>query len=239
MAFIAMPDEDHPEFIFYRNPGADMLLRQDELDYALLRSTRVFHFGSLSLVQEPSRSTTLKAVEIAREEGALISFDVNYRPALWNAPHEAIAVIVKVLSYVDLVKVNEIEAAMFSGFERVEVEEKRLGDVARNILQYGPRVCVITLGPDGSYYHTADAGEHIPGFEVDTVDATGCGDAFIAGMLCSLIGEGEWHDRLTPEDLHEALVYANAVGALTALKQGVIPALPTAERVETFLDAQI
>lgn len=238
MAFIAMLDEDHPEFIFYRNPGADMLLRQDELDEALLRSTKVFHFGSLSLIHEPSRSATLKAVEIARGGGALISFDVNYRPTLWKGPQEAIDVTVGALSHVDLVKVNEIEAALLSGWERVEIEEKSLGDVARHILHYGPRVCVITLGPDGSYYHTAEAGEHVPGFKVDTVDATGCGDAFIAGLLCKLIAEGGWQDRLTPVHLREALVYANAVGALTALKLGVIPALPTTERVETFLGAQ-
>jgi fructokinase len=85
MAFIAMPDENTAEFVFYRNPGADMRLRADELDRRLLQETRAFHFGSLSLGQEPSRGATLEAAKIARGAGALISFDVNYRPTLWSS----------------------------------------------------------------------------------------------------------------------------------------------------------
>ncbi len=86
LAFIALPDPHHAEFVFYRNPGADTRLRPDELDEELLRHARALHVGSLSLVAEPSRSATLRAVEIARAAGALVSFDVNYRPSLWPEP---------------------------------------------------------------------------------------------------------------------------------------------------------
>ena len=93
----------------------------------------------------------------------------------------------------------------------------------------------MTLGPDGSYFRVAAGGEAVPGFPVQTVDATGCGDAFIAGLLWQLVKEGDWHAQLTPERLRVALRYANAVGVLTATKQGVIPSLPAAAEVEAFL----
>jgi len=226
MAFIAMPDENHYEILFYRNPGADMRLRADELDRALLREARAFHFGSISLIQEPSRSATMEAVEIARQGRALISFDVNYRPDLWS-PSEAYERVMATLPHVDLIKVNEIELALLSGS----------GDLAASValLEEGPDLCVVTLGPEGSFFQMAEGGEHVPAFRVRTVDATGCGDGFVAGLLCQLISSKCWRDQLTLARMREILRYANAVGALTSLTQGVIPALPTAEQVDEFL----
>ena len=103
------------------------------------------------------------------------------------------------------------------------------------LLAMGPSLVVVTLGPGGSYFRVAAGGEAVPGFSVKTVDATGCGDSFIAGMLWQLVRAGDWRSQLTPERLRVALRYANAVGALTATKQGVIPSLPTAAEVEAFL----
>ena len=256
MAFIAMPDVNSYEILFYRNPGADMRLRADELDRELLQQTRVLHFGSLSLIQEPSRSATLEAVKIARQGGALISFDVNYRPDLWSRA-QARERVLATLPYVDLLKVNEVEIALLG-------EGRDLGAASSALLERGPALCVVTLGPEGSFFRVAEGGEHVPAFHVQTVDATGCGDAFIAGLLCQLIcsllpgreGQGEggahphpgplpgrerghWRDWLTVARMRQALRYANAVGALTALTQGVIPALPTAAQVDTFLGNQV
>ncbi len=228
MAFIAMPDENTSEFVFYRNPGADMRLRADELDRELLQETRAFHFGSLSLGQEPSRSATMEAVRVARQAGALISFDVNYRPTLWNSPQEAYDRIMATVPHVDLLKVNEVELALLAGSENLDAASKAL-------LEQGPDLCVVTLGPEGSYFQVAEGGEHVPAFKVQTVDATGCGDAFVAGLLCQLIAADDWRDQLSPARMREVLRYANAVGALTALTQGVIPALPTADQVDEFL----
>jgi fructokinase len=228
MAFIAMPDENTAEFVFYRNPGADMRLQADELDRGLLQETRAFHFGSLSLGQEPSRSATIEAANIAREAGALISFDVNYRPTLWRSPEEAYDRIMATIPHVDLLKVNEVELALLTGSEDLDTASKVL-------LEKGPDLCVVTLGPDGSFFRVAEGGEHVPAFKVKTVDAVGCGDAFIAGLLCQLVVDEDWHDQLTLERMREILRYANAVGALTALTQGVIPALPTADQVNGFL----
>lgn len=227
MAFIAMPDENSYDMLFYRNPGADMRLRADELDRDLLKATRAFHFGSLSLIQEPSRSATLEAVRIARDKGALISFDVNYRPDLWSR-EEARAQVLAMVHDVDLLKVNEIELELLSGYS-----DPDLGSQA--LLAKGPDLCVVTLGPEGSYFRIAAGGEHVPPFSVKTVDATGCGDAFVAGLIWQLIlGEDRREQLLVPR-LRQVLRYANAVGALTSMTLGVIPALPTAARVEEFL----
>jgi fructokinase len=228
MAFIAKPDENTAEFVFYRNPGADMRLQADELDRALLQETRAFHFGSLSLGQEPSRGATLEAARIARETGALISFDVNYRPTLWSSPQEAYEQVMATIPHANLLKVNEVELALLAGSEDLDSASKTL-------LQMGPDLCVVTLGPDGSYFRVAEGGKFVPPFKVQAVDAVGCGDAFVAGLLYQLVVGADWRAQLSMARMREILHYANAVGALTALKQGVIPALPTAVMVDGFL----
>ena len=230
MAFIAMPDENSYDMLFYRNPGADMRLRADELDQGLLQDTRAFHFGSLSLIQEPSRSATLEAVRIARDKGALISFDVNYRPDLWSA-EEAREQVLATIPDVDLLKVNEIELELLSGYSDPDAGSQAL-------LTQGPALCVVTLGPEGSFFRIAEGGEHVPPFRVKTVDATGCGDAFVAGLIWQLISAKDYREQLAVPRMRQVLRYANAVGALTSMTLGVIPALPTAARVEEFLAAR-
>jgi fructokinase len=227
IAFIAMPDENSYDMLFYRNPGADMRLRADELDLNLLRNTRAFHFGSLSLIQEPSRSATLQAVRMARDRGALISFDVNYRPDLWS-PAEAREQVLTTLPAVNLLKVNEIELDLLTGHSDPDRGSQAL-------MAHGPDLCVVTLGPDGSFFRSAEGGEHVPPFRVKTVDATGCGDAFVAGLIWQLISGEEWREQLSVPRMRQVLRYANAVGALTSLTLGVIPALPTAAQVADFL----
>ena len=237
MAFIALPDPNHAEFVFYRNPGADTCLRPDELDHELLQQAAVLHFGSVSLSVEPSRSATLAAVRLARAAGALISFDVNYRPSLWPNPAEALEVILDVLPQVHLLKVNDVELELLSG-------SKNLDSGSQALLERGPELGVVTLGPNGSFFRSAQGSGSVPGFTVPTVDAIGCGDAFVAGLLTQLLalplagrgpGRGSWRDQLNPNHLRQIVRYANAVGALTATKQGVIPALPTTAEVRQFL----
>ena len=245
MAVIALPDEHTAEFVFYRNPGADQRLRPDELDADLLCSTRALHFGSLSLTDEPSRSATWAAMRITAEAGALISFDVNYRPSLWSSPEQAFEQISAMVPHVHLLKVNEVEIELLAGGQgkvganpggRPEVGE--LAELAGRLLKQGPELVVVTLGADGSYFQTAGSSGFVPPFPVKTVDAIGCGDAFISGVLTQLTAAEDWRENLNAERMTEILRYANAVGALTATKQGVIPALPTAAEVEAFLKTQ-
>ena len=226
LAFVALPMPDDPQFTFYRNPSADMLLRPEELDPAYLRDTQVFHFGSITLISEPSRSATLRAVELAKEGQAFISFDPNYRPALWS-PEEARRQILEALPLCDLLKLNEAEVELLSGVSD-------LVEGARALLERGPVVCLVTLGPEGSVYVTPRHSDHVPSFRVKTVDATGCGDGFMAAVLKGVVETGELA-ALGPGDLEDILHYANAVGALTATKKGGIPALPTAGQVNAFL----
>jgi len=232
MAFIAMKDENHPEFVFYRNPGADTQLRPEELDADLLRNSKAFHFGSLSLNVEPARSATIAAIEHAHQGEGIVSFDVNYRPTLWSSPDEAVEVTKTVVSKVDVVKVNEDEVALLSGQEKVEIDEASLAEASRLIVEQGPTLVVVTLGPHGSYFRTENAGGFAPGFHVNAIDAVGAGDAFIAGMLTRLVQADNW---LSPDYLKESLRFANAVGALATLTQGTIPAMPTLAAVEEFL----
>ena len=251
MAFIAQPDENTSEFVFYRNPGADMRLRPDELDRGMLSQGKAFHFGSISLIAEPSRSATLEALGEARAGGALISFDVNYRPTLWDKPSVARERIEETIPLVDVVKVNEVELVLLSAAYgpggagrpaapppgRLARDVSALTRGGQSLLAMGPRLCVVTLGREGSFFQTKQGGGHVPGFAVETVDATGCGDAFVAGLLWRLVGHGVWQEQPDVTALGTALRYANAVGALTSLKRGVIPALPTAAQVEAFLSS--
>ena len=230
LAFIAMPDVNSYDILFYRNPGADMRLSVDDLDRELLQRARAFHFGALSLVQEPSRSATLAAMRIAREAGALISFDVNYRADLWSK-EEAYERVMATIPEVDLLKINEIEVQILGG-------DADLAATGRSLLELGPSLVVVTLGPDGSYFQIAEGGAFIDPFRVETVDATGCGDAFVAGLLTRLVVGTDWREQLTVDRLQEILRYANGVGALTSLTLGVIPALPMEAQVQEFLSQQ-
>jgi fructokinase len=212
-------------------------LQVNELDTDLLQGTRVFHFGSLSLTDEPARSATHEAVRIARQAGALISYDINYRPSLWKEPHQALEQALQMLPMVDLLKVNEVEVALLSESGPIDpADTHSLAQASRRLLDKGPSLVVVTLGRDGSYFQIDSGGEFIPAFRVETIDAIGCGDAFVAGLLTRLVQEGDWRDKMNVDQLRVVLKFANAVGALTSKKRGVIPALPTLQEVEHFLE---
>jgi len=230
--FLAQPDANSYTCLFYRNPGADMMLEATDLDVSLLQQTRALHFGSLSLAQEPSRSATLEAIRIAHQAGALISFDVNYRPTLWADPPTARQQILAVVPLVDLLKMNEAEAELLSGQGEPDY-------AALAMTEHGPKLCVVTVGPGGSYARTVTTSVHAPAFSVQTVDATGCGDAFVAGLLHRLLASVDWRQQLELPKLAAALRYASAVAALTATKQGVIPALPWRADVDRFLASHL
>lgn len=237
MAVIALPTEHDAEFVFYRNPGADQRLLPEELDRDLLASGQALHVGSLSLTDEPSRSAAFEAVRLAKASGALISFDANYRPSLWQSPAAALAQYHALIPQVDLLKVNEVELAMLAGGRWSPAGGELTIDTAVDaLLAGGPSLVVVTLGRQGSYFRCAAGGELVPGFQVATVDAVGCGDAFVAGVLAQLLAVDDWRSQLTVQRLRGVLRYANAVGALTATKRGAIPAMPTAAEVDAFLE---
>ncbi|MDO9547156.1 MAG: PfkB family carbohydrate kinase [Pelolinea sp.] len=228
VVFIAQPDPNSYDFIFYRNPGADTLLTQNDLNIDLLKNSNSFHFDSLSLQHELYEIATHRAIEIAKEAGALISYDFNYRPTLWSSKEEACKKALETCKLVNLVKINEIELEIITNTSDFEVGSQK-------ILEYGPEICVVTLGEKGSYICTKNYSEFFPVFNVKTVDASGCGDAFIASLLLYLSKKKNWRENLTPTYLKNCMIFATAVGALTALNRGVISALPSLNQVENFL----
>jgi fructokinase len=230
LAFIAKPDAATSEYVFYRNPGADLRLSINDLDFDLLHTCRALHIGTLSLVDEPARSATHAAVQVVHSAGGLVSLDVNYRPSLWSSPAKALEQIRTMLPRVDLVKVNEEEARLLTGVDDPATTGKIL-------LEYGPTLVILTHGAQGSYYFTRSVSGFMPAFSIQAVDATGCGDSFIGGVLNRLTLQPDWRSQLSQDILSHTFRFASAVGALTATRTGAIPAMPRLDEVEAFLQS--
>lgn len=227
LAFVSLTAAGERDFMFYRNPSADMLLRPDEITPEIFADARVFQFGSITLIAEPSRSATLHALELARAAGCILSFDPNLRPPLWDTLDHARAEILTTIPLVDVVKVNEEELEfLFPGADPAQG-----GDALRTL---GPTLALITLGAAGCHYRTATAAETVFGFTVPVVDTTGAGDGFVAGFLAELPSDTP-PGQLAPAELRRILRFANAAGALTCTRRGAIPALPTRAEVEALL----
>lgn len=232
LAFVSLTAEGERDFLFYRNPSADMLYRPEEVDAAMIRTGRIFHFGSITLIDEPVRSATLRALEIAREAGLYISYDPNLRLNLWPDAGSARRGILDAWPKAHVIKVSAEELEFLSGEQEIEAG-------ARQLWHADQRLLVVTAGKQGCICFTASGQHSIPGFAVEVVDTTGAGDGFVAGLLSGLAvslrdGLPAWED---PNRLVEICRYANAVGALTTTKRGAIPALPAAPAVEAFLRA--
>lgn len=234
MNFHAKPDKNTIEYLFYRNPGADTTITKEELDRGLLASAKAFHFDSLCLTDEPCRSATFEAVKIAHEAGALISFDINYRPVLWYSPEAALKAFHEAIVLADILKLNEDELMLISGENTASYNEKVIELAVKALVQEGPRLCVVTLGPKGSYVASKTGGMFIPTIDVEVVDAIGCGDAFIAGLLTRITLGGKSLDAISEDELKQHVVYADTVAALTATKYGALPAMPMAAEVDVL-----
>ncbi len=230
LAFVSLRADGEREFMFYRHPSADMLLRPDEIDPAYVGTARVLHYGSISLIAEPGRSATLRAVKIAQEWGRLISYDPNLRLALWPSAEAARAGLLEGWQFAHVIKVSHEELTFLSGETDLAAGARRL---------WHDRLCllVITEGAAGCRYVTAQTEGRVPGFRVPVVDTTGAGDGFVAGLLAGLLERERAWERVP--DLEAVLRFANAVGALTTTRRGAIPALPTRAQVEALIAARI
>jgi fructokinase len=230
LAFVSLRVDGERDFMFYRHPSADMLYRQEDVDEAYIRSAKVFHFGTISLIGEPARSATLHAVQIAREAGLTISFDPNLRLNLWPDATAAREAMQYGWQLAHVIKVGEEELAFLGGMADLK-------EAAGKLWHPDLRVLIITRGKAGCRYVTTAFSGDVPGFNVAVTDTTGAGDGFVAGTLKGLLEQPEaYRDE---ERLRAICRYANAVGALTTTRRGAIPALPTAEQVATFLDYRL
>ena len=216
-------------FSFARKPGADTRLCPDDLPIEALHACRVLHVGSLSLTDEPSRAATLRAVELAREAGALVSYDPNYRASLWPSQQEALERMACLLGQADLVKMNEGEARLLCGREDPEA-------AARCVLERGASLVAVTLGSEGALVATPSACVRVPSPACAPCDTTGAGDSFWGALLYQLV---RVLDVRTPSDLarldesalRAAARFACAAASLCVERPGGIPAMPSVAEV--------
>ncbi|XP_043696199.1 probable fructokinase-4 [Telopea speciosissima] len=227
LAFVTLRADGEREFMFFRNPSADMLLTEAELNLNLLRSAEIFHYGSISLITEPCRSAHLKAMEVAKEAGALLSYDPNLRIPLWPSTDDAREQIMSIWDRADIIKVSDVEFEFLTGHDTVDDE------TAISLMHPGLKLLLVTLGEKGCKYYTKDFNGAVDSFKVDAVDTTGAGDSFIGALLCKIVNNPSvLEDELK---LIQVLKFANACGAITTTKKGAIPALPTESEVLELL----
>jgi fructokinase len=217
LAFVSLRADGERSFVFYRHPSADMIMRPEDVAFDLIDGQDIFHYGSITLIDEPVRSATLAAVNYARAQGLTISYDPNLRLSLWKDEASAHAGLLSGLDMAHIVKVSDEELEFLTG-----------GHDPAPLWRDGMRMMVVTHGAGGATLHTRSVAISVPGFRVNAVDTTGAGDGFVAGLLVGLLERGM-------ENLKENLRFACAVGAITTTGRGAIPALPTRTQVEAFL----
>lgn len=220
LAFVTLDANGDREFAFARKPGADTQLRFDELELSLLDETRVFHFGTLSLTGEPSRTTTCRAVEYAREHGKLITFDPNLRKPLWRALDEAKQQMLWGLAHADVVKISDEEVEFLFG---LGVQEG-----AQYILEHFPvKLVFVTCGPDGCWFQNKNASGHVDSLRnIQVVDTTGAGDIFGGSAVWKLLQTGKAPEALDEVALREIVSFACTAAGLSTTKPGGISSVP-------------
>ncbi len=229
LAFVSLRADGEREFMFYRHPSADMLLEPEDVDVDLIAGAKLLHFGSISLIDEPCRGATLRAVQEAREAGLTISYDPNLRLALWPDAEAAKTGLMLGWPNADVIKVSEDELEFLTG----ETQPLRAG---RRLWHERLRLLIITRGHQGCLYLTPELEGEVTGFCVEAVDTTGAGDAFVAALLAGLLADPNAAND--EQHLRALCRFANAAGALATTERGAIPALPDAERVQNFLKSQ-
>ena len=217
------------DFSFYRNPGADMMLTEEELPLEMIANCRIFHFGTLSMTHEGVRKATLKAIEVAKANGALISFDPNLRPPLWNSLDDAAEQIHVGLGLCDILKIADNEIEFMTGETDFDKGAAILQERYPNI-----KILNVTAGADGSYSYSCGHRVFVPSFKLGgTIETTGAGDTFCASVLGFVLANGV--ENLTEGQLTEMLRFANAAAYLVTTKKGAIRSMPEKADVEAIL----
>ncbi|MCL2054685.1 MAG: carbohydrate kinase [Oscillospiraceae bacterium] len=224
LAFVRKSDEEEREFIFYRKNGADTNLNYNEIKLKLIDNCKILHFGALMLTAEPSKSAVINAVEYAKQQGKIISYDPNWREGLWKSRNEAVQAMRSVLRYVDIIKVSELELQIIT-------ESGNLIPSIAKLLNSGVKIVLITQGAKGCIAATKSGIERLPTYKVETIDTLGSGDSFLGAFLSKLALCKKMPDELEMSDLKDFAIYANACGALSSAKVGAIPSMPTEEEI--------
>ncbi len=223
LAVVSLDDTGERHFSFYRDPSADVNLTEAEIPASLLEETRFLHFGSISLTAEPARSATLFAAKKARQHGALISYDPNYRAALWPDENTAVSRMLEPLPLVDVLKVSEEELPLLAKTDDCAAGTARLAE-------HGIRLVLVTLGAKGAFYRLGSQTGLVPGVPCRVGDTNGAGDTFFGAALSRLAKLPDL-DKLSSEELERILAFANKAASITASRHGAIPAMPTLAEV--------
>ncbi|MCY4539064.1 MAG: PfkB family carbohydrate kinase [Chloroflexi bacterium] len=221
LAFVSNSADGDRSFMFYRHPSADMLMRPEDVKKSVIDAHDVFHYGSITLIHEPAKSALLMALEHAVAGGKFISYDPNLRLPLWESEAAAKAGMISGLDYANLLKISDEELEFLTG-----------GDTIAPLWRDRMELICVTYGSGGAVIHLRDGGtiKH-DGYTVSARDTTGAGDAFVAAMLIGILEHGDDYAAHLPEILD----FANAVGALTCLKEGAIPSLPSMAEARAFM----
>ena len=228
LALVHTFEDGDRDFSFYRNPGADMMLRADEVQEDLIKATRIFHFGTLSMTHEGVREATKKALDVAKNAGVMISFDPNLREPLWKSLDEAKEQVLYGLQYADILKISDNEIQWLTGEEDYTEGVKKIREMKDIPL------ILVSMGKEGSraYYKNMIV-EVKPFLQENTIETTGAGDTFCANVLNYVLENGL--EDLTAEGLEEMLTFANAAASIITTKKGALRVMPTKEDVENFL----
>lgn len=229
LAFVAKLANGDRDFSFYRNPGADMMLREADVKEDLIRNSRIFHFGTLSLTDEPAISATHKAIAIAEDAGILRSLDPNLRPPLWKSLDDAKAQVDWALRHCDILKISDNEIQWFTGRESFDEGIAFLQKEYPAI-----RLISLSMGPDGSrLYCNGFMAEENAFLQSGTIETTGAGDTFGACVLDGVLRYGL--DALDEQKLREILIFANAAASIVTTRKGALAVMPSREEVEELI----
>ena len=221
------PDGDR-DFSFYRNPGADMMLTEEEIPEELILETRIFHFGTLSMTHEKVRRATKKAVAIAKQAGAIISFDPNIREPLWNSMDEAREQVLYGLGQCHILKISDNEIQWLTGKNDYTEAVKWIRE------KYDIPLILVSMGKEGSRaYYQDRMVEKAPFINENTIETTGAGDTFCACVLQYICKHGL--ENLTEKNLKEMLTYANAAASIITTRKGALRVMPRPEEIEALI----
>lgn len=217
------------DFSFYRNPGADMMLTEEEVPIELIQDSRIFHFGTLSMTHEGVRAATKKALKIAKESGTVISFDPNLRPPLWQSLEDAREQVMYGLQYCDILKISDNEIQWLTGkedyTEGVHWIKERYS---------GIRLILVSMGREGSRAYYGNVRVEVPAcLNGKTIETTGAGDTFCGCILHYVLEHGL--EELSQENLKEMLRFANAAASIVTTRKGALRVMPAKEEVKALL----
>lgn len=231
LAFVALSANGERDFSFYRNPSADLLLSEEDINEDWFLSGDILHFCSVGLVESPLKHAHKKAIQLAHDHDCLVSFDPNIRLPLWASSENCRETILEFLPKADIVKISHEELAFITG-------KNEEAEAISSLFRGRVKVILLTKGENGAALFTRDFQHYVGGFSVTVQDTTGAGDAFIGAFLHKLLA-----NNVTPETLQEfsqrlateLLTFANACGALTTTGKGGMPSIPTVEQINNLI----